>query len=887
MRLEPSQAAARVLDSAIREALLEGLDAWMQLKPASDGGRAWLKAVADGADDSAWRRAFRKAALAGDTKQLQALAGQAEALAQPPSVLARLGSALDAAGLGNEADSILRQAQARYPGDFWINYNLGHFLIFGPTSHHPDKAVGYFRAAVAIRPSSAEARSILGLALFENGDADAAIAAYRQAIALAPEFAIAHDNLGSALRDQGKLDDAIACYKKASELDQKLAPAHASLGSCYAQLGRWDEAAAEFDRGLELDPSDYYRWCLAAALRAALGDLAGYRRTCQKMLERFGDTDQPQPAERMAKACLLLPDALGAADSDRVQKLALRALTGTENDRLYYWFVLAKGLADYRAGRHAEAVQWLKRFPPNADGNHWDATKFAVLAMAQHGLGRAEEAWASLANAEWIIAKMPDPTKGQPFEAVNWHDWVHAQVLCREAEAECGKAFEPDAKTAVAHYKRGLALYRQGTLDEAVAEWRKVVELEPRFALVHASLGGALADQGKRDEAAAEYRKAIELDPGSANVCNNRAWHLATDPEPRRRDGLLAVTLAQLAVKAAPTNGNYWNTLGAAHYRAEDWNEAVAALEKSMELRQGGDGSDWFFLAMAHWQLGDREPARKWYAAAALWMDKHAPGDAQLRRFRDEAAALLGAAAKDPELSSGEADVEIWTLVLEAQPDSVPARRRRGDAYGARGEWASAIADYTKAIELDPKDASAWNNRGVAHARVKQWDEADADVSKALELQPDTPLFQNNVAWRLAARPETQKRDPRRAVELAEKAVKAEPANGFFRVTLGVARYRAGDAGGAVAALEEAQKEIDAKNDIKSGAGRLLFFLAMAEQKAGHGPEAKQAYERALEWLKANQPALEKNPWAADEMARFRAEAEEVLGVTPPEPPAR
>jgi hypothetical protein len=30
---------------------------------------------------------------------------------------------------------------------------------------------------------------------------------------------------------------------------------------------------------------------------------------------------------------------------------------------------------------------------------------------------------------------MPDPAKGQPFEAVNWHDWVHAQVLCREAEA--------------------------------------------------------------------------------------------------------------------------------------------------------------------------------------------------------------------------------------------------------------------------------------------------------------------------------------------------------------------------------------------------------------------------------------------------------------------
>jgi hypothetical protein len=46
-----------------------------------------------------------------------------------------------------------------------------------------------------------------------------------------------------------------------------------------------------------------------------------------------------------------------------------------------------------------------------------------------------------------------------------------------------------------------------------------------------------------------------------------------------------------------------------------------------------------------------------------------------------------------------------------------------------------------------------------------------------------------------------------------------------------------------------------------------------------HGPEARQTYDRALEWLKTNQQALEKNAWAADEMRRFQAEAEEVLGV--------
>jgi hypothetical protein len=72
-----------------------------------------------------------------------------------------------------------------------------------------------------------------------------------------------------------------------------------------------------------------------------------------------------------------------------------------------------------------------------------------------------------------------------------------------------------------------------------------------------------------------------------------------------------------------------------------NWKEAVAALEKSMELRQGGNSYDWFFLAMAHWQLGEKEKARDWYAKAGKWMDQNQPKNEELRRFRVEAAELL------------------------------------------------------------------------------------------------------------------------------------------------------------------------------------------------------------------------------------------------------
>jgi hypothetical protein len=61
-----------------------------------------------------------------------------------------------------------------------------------------------------------------------------------------------------------------------------------------------------------------------------------------------------------------------------------------------------------------------------------------------------------------------------------------------------------------------------------------------------------------------------------------------------------------------------------------------------MSLRHGGDSTDWFFLAMAHWQVGEKEEARRWYDKAVRWTKTNYPDDRQLRQFGAEAAQLLG-----------------------------------------------------------------------------------------------------------------------------------------------------------------------------------------------------------------------------------------------------
>ena len=86
----------------------------------------------------------------------------------------------------------------------------------------------------------------------------------------------------------------------------------------------------------------------------------------------------------------------------------------------------------------------------------------------------------------------------------------------------------------------------------------------------------------------------------------------------------------------------FWNTLGVAHYRAGDWKAAVRALQKSNELLKGNELSfNAFFLAMAHWQLGNKAEARRWHDEAVGWMEKKKPQDEELLRFQAESKQLL------------------------------------------------------------------------------------------------------------------------------------------------------------------------------------------------------------------------------------------------------
>ncbi len=270
------------------------------------------------------------------------------------------------------------------------------------------------------------------------------------------------------------------------------------------------------------------------------------------------------------------------------------------------------------------------------------------------------------------IALRPDSgvlrnMRGVVFNALGKHD---------ESFADYSEAVRLDQNFAVAHSNLGNELSKQGKLDEAVKEHREAIRLEPDNAMAYNNLGITLRHQGKLQEAVdvlrtsirfkqdmphahanlsialmqlgqfeeafREQREAIRLKPDFPGAINLLAWHLATCPDPKWRDPAKALELAMRAVQSAPENASFKNTLGIAQYRNGHWEATVKVLEETIELSAEGFSFSGFFLAMAHWQLGEKLKARTWYDKSVEWMNQNAPEDEELLRFRAEAAGLLG-----------------------------------------------------------------------------------------------------------------------------------------------------------------------------------------------------------------------------------------------------
>ena len=204
------------------------------------------------------------------------------------------------------------------------------------------------------------------------------------------------------------------------------------------------------------------------------------------------------------------------------------------------------------------------------------------------------------------------------------------------------------------YFYLGMATYNLGNHAAAIEQMGKAEQLlkelksqqpdakliREEWAMTASALGLMHESDKKPAEASAIYTAALAEFPDSVELCTQTARFFATYPDPAFRRPEEALRLARHATEMAPRDASAWNLLGIAFYRSGQWPEAAEALHKSIQLRDGGDAWDWFYLAMSLRQQGDSDEAKKWFDQGVAW----AQTPRKLRQVRllyQEAANLL------------------------------------------------------------------------------------------------------------------------------------------------------------------------------------------------------------------------------------------------------
>jgi tetratricopeptide (TPR) repeat protein len=492
-------------------------------------------------------------------------------------------------------------------------------------------------------------------------------------------------------------------------------------------LGQTQQALTDIVGATEFEPWDHWNYKLLAPLLAASGEVEPYRRCCRQVIAQFGGTNDPVIAERMAKACLILPAS--GVDLDAVGKLAETAVAVGTNHPWFPYFQFAKGLAEYRQGRFASAAGWLGKVLDNqeqAPDDSRNVQAYLVLAMARYQLKEVALARNALTAGTGLWqAKAPKSESGR-FSS-DWTDWIIADALMREAKALIPEVepYQPTtAKPPADGYQDAAeslgklvgTLKDQGKLAEAEATGREWV-----FARLNLPRGKR--DKGQLEQAIKAVGEAIIKDPADPWNFQARAflfgrqaqWQAAAkdlSQAVKLDPNLPAFALGALLIETGDTAGykmrqrmiwvNLWNT--------EDPETAGAAAIEVSLLPADGSSAKWIDLVetavtrganharVTYFQLGRGlvEYRQGHYAGARDWVGKCLAGcgtnyvtsavagavlamaQQQLKETDDARKALAQATeifeTKLPKLESGDLG-EDWPEWLMARTLLGEARR--------------------------------------------------------------------------------------------------------------------------------------------------------------------------------------------------------------------
>ncbi|HWS99022.1 MAG TPA: tetratricopeptide repeat protein [Pyrinomonadaceae bacterium] len=475
------------------------------------------------------------------------------------------------------------------------------------------------------------------------------------------------------------------------------------------------------------------------------------------------------------------------------------------------------------------------------------------------------EAWALLGEFHYKMGRTPDALDA-------WSRWAAAPPSSdtRFFQYVTGRELTPDS----AYARIGEAQLKAGRPAEALAAVRRAITLNPENG-EYAELLAQMVEAGGLDDQVAigELQRMVAADPANVataellarvqaragrvdDAATTLRAAIAGQPKGEREQQMLRTTLAQLYSDAGRTA----DAIGVYEEQLKDRGVAEGPLDTDEEKLVAGRILQ--RMIEVYKRAGRTSDVAATIERMRRLLDKDDPTpDAQHIQFlreqgkRTEALeAVRSARQRFPE-QTGFVRIEAQTLADLGRVDEGVALLRTqlngtaGDfneylvisnLYLQSGRAPEAVTAARKALELAPAEREDMQEAALITLSSAQERAGDArgsedSLRRILARDPDNATALNNLGYFLVERNE---RLPE-ALEMIQRAVRANPTNSSFLDSLGWAYFKLGR-------LDEAERHLTEAARRNNQSATIHEHLGDVYQKRGKNEQARAAWQKAL-----------------------------------------